>query len=156
MNQRIIDDMPEIYEKVKPYINYLESIGFTLDNDLKYFSEHNEDNYTYFNGWEYPVPGSRADGNKEVIVDLVSFTGEPKIEIYKFSIIKTPKNYWCGNGQNKPPFILTNKRDDMKDGWESVIVDNIEDFKKEIGKFLNQIKKYNQRIKKYELEKDFT
>ena len=87
---------------------------------------------------------------------MVSFTGKPKIEIYKYSIIKTPKNYWCGNGQNKPPFILTNKRDDMKDGWESVIVDNIDDFKKEIGKFLNQIKKYNQRIKKYELEKDFT
>lgn len=145
--------MPEVYEKVKPYIDYLESLGFTNRNDYSYFKEHNEDNYVYFNSWEYPVPNSKTE-EKEVVVDLVSYTGVPKIEIYKFSIIKTPKHYYFG-GKEKTPIIMTNKRDDLKDEWESITVDNMDDFKKEIGKFLNLIKKYKQRMKKYELEKDF-
>lgn len=154
MDKRIIDDMPEIWAKVKPYVEYLESMGFKTTHQMAYFHPGNEENYTFFNGWQYQLPNRRND--LEVVVDLVSYTHELKLEIYKFSIVKPPKHYWCGDNKPKPPFILTNLRDDVNECYESTIVDNLTDFKKEIGKFFNTIKKYNEKIKKYELEKDFT
>lgn len=149
MDNRIIQDMPEIYEKAKPYIDYLESLGFKTRHNMMYFSPGNEDNYEYFNGWMYP--GSKED---DLVVDLVSFTGELKLEVYKFRIIKTPKNYYVREGDKNYPFIMTNARKD--DAWESKIVDNLKDFKKEVGNYLKTLKTYKEKVKHYELEKDFT
>lgn len=149
MDNRIIKDMPEIYEKVKPYIDYLESLGFKTNHKMTYFSAGNEDNYEYFNGWSYP--GVKED---DLVADLVSYTGEPKLEVYKYRIIKTPKNYCVRRGEENYPFIMTNARKD--DAWESKIVDNLKDFKKEVGNYLKTLKTYKEKVKHYELEKDFT
>lgn len=153
MDKRLIDDMPVIWSKIQPYVEYLESMGFKTTHQMAYFTPGNEENYTYFNGWQYKIPNRRNEF--EVVVDLVSYTGEPKLEIYKFSIVKPPKNYWWGDN-TKVPYILVNKRDEVGECYESTIVDNLTDFKKEIGKFFNTLKKLNEMVKKYELEKDFT
>ena len=39
--------------------------------------------------------------------------------------------------------------------YESKVVDNINDFKKEIGKYLKTVKKFKERIKLYEMEKNY-
>jgi hypothetical protein len=49
---------------------------------------------------------------------------------------------------------MTNARKD--DAWESKIVDNLKDFKKEVGNYLKTLKTYKEKVKHYELEKDFT
>ena len=42
------------------------------------------------------------------------------------------------------------------DNYKSVIVDNLDDFKIQIGNYLKKLKEYKEKKKKYELEADFT
>lgn len=153
MKDIIIEDQPELYEKLKPYIEYMESVGFYTDHDMKYFTPHNEDNYEYFNNWKFNV-----DGEAQWVVDLALSTFEPKIEVYTWRIKKYKKNEPRSMKHKDVPFDMHNKmeRDGFGDyAYESKIVDNIKDFKKEIGKYLKTVKKYKERIKLYEMEKDF-
>lgn len=153
MKDIIIEDQPVLYEKLKPYIEYMESVGFYTDHDMKYFSPHNEDNYEYFNNWKYNV-----DGDAQWVVDLALSTFEPKIEVYTWKIKKYKKNEPRSMKHKDVPFDMHNKmeRDSFGDyAYESKIVDNINDFKKEIGKYLKTVKKFKERIKLYEMEKDF-
>lgn len=156
MNQLIIDDMPELYAKLKPYIEYLEGLGFYSSNtDFKHFKSGAEKNYEYFNGWKYKRPDATALGgySEDWVVDLAIYTKEPKVEVYTYKIVKAPK-YYFGGIEHAYPYIIQNPND--QGHYDSKIVDNLKDFKKEIGKYLKLIKIYQERVKKHELEKDFT
>ena len=155
MNKLIIDDMPELYAELKPYIEYLEGLGFYPSRtDYSYFHPGDEDNYEYFNGWTYKrLDTTASDGYREDwVVDLASYTNKPKIEIYTHKIVKAPK-YYISEKDNVYPYIIQNPND--QGYYDSKIVDNIKDFKKEIGKYLKLIKTYQERVKKHDLEKDF-
>ena len=155
MNKLIIDDMPELYAELKPYIEYLEGLGFyTSRTDYSYFNPGDEDNYEYFNGWNYKrLDTTAADGYREDwVVDLASYTNKTKIEIYTHKIVKAPK-YYINEKDNVYPYIIQNPND--QGHYDSKIVDNLKDFKKEIGKYLKLIKTYQERVKKHDLEKDF-
>ena len=155
MNKLIIDDMPELYAELKPYIEYLEGLGFySSRTDYSYFNPGDADNYEYFNGWTYKrLDTTAADGYREDwVVDLASYTNKPKIEIYTHKIVKAPK-YYISEKDNVYPYIIQNPND--QGHYDSKIVDNIKDFKKEIGKYLKLIKTYQERVKKHDLEKDF-
>lgn len=156
MNKLIIDDMPELYAKLKPYIEYLEGLGFYPSRtDFSYFNPGDDDNYEYFNGWNYKRQDTTAsDGYREDwVVDLASYTKEPKVEVYTHKIVKAPK-YYFGGDTNAYPYIIQNPNELGK--YDSKIVDNIKDFKTEIGKYLKLIKTFQEKVKKHELEKDFT
>ena len=156
MNKLIIDDMPELYAKLKPYIEYLEGLGFYPSRtDFSYFNRGDDDNYEYFNGWNYKRQDTTAsDGYREDwVVDLASYTKEPKVEVYTHKIVKAPK-YYFGGDTNAYPYIIQNPNELGK--YDSKIVDNINDFKKEIGKYLKLIKTFQEKVKKHDLEKDFT
>lgn len=156
MNKLIIDDMPELYAKLKPYIEYLEGLGFySTRTDFSYFTPGDAENYEFFNGWNYKRLDTNASGGyrEDWVVDLASYTGKPMIEVYTYKIIKAPK-YYFGGKEHAYPYIIQNPND--QGHYESKIVDNIKDFKKEIGKYLKLIKTYQERVKKHELEKDFT
>ena len=156
MNKLIIDDMPELYAKLKPYIEYLEGLGFYPSRtDFSYFNRGDDDNYEYFNGWNYKRQDTTAsDGYREDwVVDLASYTKEPKVEVYTHKIVKAPK-YYFGGDTNAYPYIIQNPNELGK--YDSKIVDNINDFKKEIGKYLKLIKTFQEKVKKHALEKDFT
>ena len=156
MNKLIIDDMPELYAKLKPYIEYLEGLGFYPSRtDFGYFNRGDDDNYEYFNGWNYKRQDTTAsDGYREDwVVDLASYTKEPKVEVYTHKIVKAPK-YYFGGDTNAYPYIIQNPNELGK--YDSKIVDNIKDFKTEIGKYLKLIKTFQEKVKKHDLEKDFT
>ena len=156
MDKRIIDDMPELYAKLKPYIEYLEGLGFYPSRtDFSYFNPGDDDNYEYFNGWNYKRQDTTAsDGYREDwVVDLASYTKEPKVEVYTHKIVKAPK-YYFGGDTNAYPYIIQNPNELGK--YDSKIVDNIKDFKTEIGKYLKLIKTFQEKVKKHDLEKDFT
>ena len=156
MNKLIIDDMPELYAKLKPYIEYLEGLGFYPSRtDFGYFHPGDDDNYEYFNGWNYKRQDTTAsDGYREDwVVDLASYTKEPKVEVYTHKIVKAPK-YYFGGQDNVYPYIIQNPNELGK--YDSKIVDNIKDFKTEIGKYLKLIKTFQEKVKKHDLEKDFT
>lgn len=156
MNKLIIDDMPELYAKLKPYIEYLEGLGFYPSRtDFSYFHPGDDDNYEYFNGWNYKRQDTTAsDGYREDwVVDLASYTKEPKVEVYTHKIVKAPK-YYFGGDTNAYPYIIQNPNELGK--YDSKIVDNIKDFKTEIGKYLKLIKTFQEKVKKHALEKDFT
>lgn len=157
MNKLIIDDMPELYAKLKPYIEYIEGLGFyPTRTDFTYFHPGDDNNYEYFNGWNYKRQDTTASGGYrgDWVVDLASYTKEPKIEVYTYKIIKAPKYYFGDDNNNAYPYIIQNTIELGK--YDSKIVDNIKDFKKEIGKYLKLIKTFQERVKKHELEKDFT
>ena len=157
MNKLIIDDMPVLYAKLKPYIEYLEGLGFyPTRTDFTYFHPGDNENYEYFNGWNYKRQDTTASGGYrgDWVVDLASYTKEPKIEVYTYKIIKAPKYYFGGDTNNAYLYIIQNPIELGK--YDSKIVDNIKDFKKEIGKYLKLIKTFQERVKKHELEKDFT
>lgn len=155
MNKLIIDDMPELYAKLKPYIEYLEGLGFYCRNDFTYFNPGDKDNYEYFNGWNYKRPDSTSsDGyHEDWVVDLASYTNEPKVEVYKHKIVKPPKYYFVAN-PNAFPYIIQNPSD--QGHYDSVVVDNLKDFEKEIGKYFKLIKVFNEKVKRHDLAKDFT
>lgn len=156
MNKLIIDDMPELYAKLKPYIEYLEGLGFYPSRtDFSYFHPGDDDNYEYFNGWNYKrLDTTASDGYREDwVVDLASYTKEPKVEVYTHKIVKAPK-YYFGGDTNAYPYIIQNPNELGK--YDSKIVDNLKDFKKEIGKYLKLTKTFQERLKKHDLEKDFT
>lgn len=148
--------MPELYAKLKPYIEYLEGLGFYPSRtDFGYFHPGDDDNYEYFNGWNYKRQDTTAsDGYREDwVVDLASYTKEPKVEVYTHKIVKAPK-YYFGGDTNAYPYIIQNPNELGK--YDSKIVDNIKDFKNEIGKYLKLIKTFQEKVKKHDLEKDFT
>jgi hypothetical protein len=98
---------------------------------------------------------------EEQIVDLASYTFEPKIEIYKYKIKKNKIAEDDGFGpiayrkiRKELPYYLYCPR--KNDEFESIIVDNFEDFKKQINKFLKTVKNFRNKVKLHAVEKDFT
>ena len=156
MNKIIIDDMPELYAKLKPYIEYLEGLGFyPSKTDFTWFKPGDCKNYEYFNGWCYKRPDVTVSDNysEDWVVDLANYMNKPMIEIYTYKIVK-PTKYYFGGKENVYPYIIQNPK--TQGHYDSKIVDNIKDFKNEIGKYLKLIKTYQERVKKHDLEKDFT
>lgn len=166
MENEIKKDMPEYYKKLKPYIDYLESLGFkSKEFNKKYFKKGDPDNYEYFNTWKYN--SQRGDGNwtdQDYVCDLILSTGELKIEIYQYEIVKrAEKRIVVDRYKNKKddephlkPFPYIMDVPNYNGDYKSVIVDNLDDFKIQIGNYLKKLKEYKEKKKKYELEADFT
>ena len=158
--------MPEYYNKLKPYIDYLESLGFkSKEFNKKYFKNGDPDNYEYFNTWKYN--SQRGEGNwtdQDYVCDLILSTGELKIEIYQYEIVKREeKRIVVDRYKNKKddephlkPFPYIMEVPNYNGDYKSVIVDNLDDFKIQIGNYLKKLKEYKEKKKKYELEADFT
>lgn len=166
MENAIKKDMPENYNKLKPYIDYLESLGFkSKEFNKKYFKNGDPDNYEYFNTWKYN--SQRGEGNwtdQDYVCDLILSTGELKIEIYQYEIVKREeKRIVVDRYKNKKddephlkPFPYIMDVPNYNGDYKSVIVDNLDDFKIQIGNYLKKLKEYKEKKKKYELEADFT
>lgn len=166
MENAIKKDMPEYYNKLKPYIDYLESLGFkSKEFNKKYFKNGDPDNYEYFNTWKYN--SQRGEGNwtdQDYVCDLILSTGELKIEIYQYEIVKREeKRIVVDRYKNKKddephlkPFPYIMEVPNYNGDYKSVIVDNLDDFKIQIGNYLKKLKEYKEKKKKYELEADFT
>lgn len=166
MEKAIKKDMPEYYNKLKPYIDYLESLGFkSKEFNKKYFKNGDPDNYEYFNTWKYN--SQRGEGNwsdQDYVCDLILSTGELKIEIYQYEIVKREeKRIVVDRYKNKKddephlkPFPYIMDVPNYNGDYKSVIVDNLDDFKIQIGNYLKKLKEYKEKKKKYELEADFT
>lgn len=166
MENAIKKDMPEYYKKLKPYIDYLESLGFkSKEFNKKYFKNGDPDNYEYFNTWKYN--SQRGEGNwtdQDYVCDLILSTGELKIEIYQYEIVKREeKRIVVDRYKNKKddephlkPFPYIMDVPNYNGDYKSVIVDNLDDFKIQIGNYLKKLKEYKEKKKKYELEADFT
>ena len=166
MENEIKKDLPEYYKKLKPYIDYLESLGFkSKELNKKYFKAGDPDNYEYFNTWKYN--SQRGDGNwsdQDYVCDLILSTGELKIEIYQYEIVKREEkrivvDRYKNKKDDKPhlkPFPYIMDVPNYNDDYKSVIVDNLDDFKIQIGNYLKKLKEYKEKKKKYELEADFT
>lgn len=159
-------DMPEYYKKLKPYIDYLESLGFkSKEFNKKYFTKGDPENYEYFNTWKYD--SQRGDGNwsdQDYVCDLILSTGELKLEIYQYEIIKQEKKLIDLKPRKKKddeephlkPFPYIMDVPNYDGDYKSVIVDNLDDFKIQIGNYLKKLKEFKEMKKKYELEADFT
>lgn len=166
MEKAIKKDMPEYYNKLKPYIDYLESLGFkSKEFNKKYFKNGDPDNYEYFNTWKYN--SQRGEGgwsDQDYVCDLILSTGELKIEIYQYEIVKrAEKRIVVDRYKNKKddephlkPFPYIMDVPNYNGDYKSVIVDNLDDFKIQIGNYLKKLKEYKEKKKKYELEADFT
>lgn len=166
MENAIKKDMPEYYKNLKPYIDYLESLGFkSKEFNKKYFKNGDPDNYEYFNTWKYN--SQRGEGNwtdQDYVCDLILSTGELKIEIYQYEIVKREeKRIVVDRYKNKKddephlkPFPYIMEVPNYNGDYKSVIVDNLDDFKIQIGNYLKKLKEYKEKKKKYELEADFT
>lgn len=164
MDNAIKKDLPEYYKKLKPYIDYLESLGFkSKEFDKKYFTKGDPDNYEYFNTWRYD--SQRGDGgwsDKDYVCDLILSTGELKLEIYQHEIIKKEvvvkaiKKKDTNEEPHLKPFPYTMDVPNYDGDYKSVIVDNLDDFKTQIGNYLKKLKEFKEMKKKYELEADFT
>lgn len=166
MENAIKKDMSEYYNKLKPYIDYLESLGFkSKEFNKKYFKNGDPDNYEYFNTWKYN--SQRGEGNwsdQDYVCDLILSTGELKIEIYQYEIVKREeKRIVVDRYKNKKddephlkPFPYIMEVPNYNGDYKSVIVDNLDDFKIQIGNYLKKLKEYKEKKKKYELEADFT
>lgn len=166
MENAIKKDMPEYYNKLKPYIDYLESLGFkSKEFNKKYFKNGDPDNYEYFNTWKYN--SQRGEGgwsDQDYVCDLILSTGELKIEIYQYEIVKrAEKRIVVDRYKNKKddephlkPFPYIMDVPNYNGDYKSVIVDNLDDFKIQIGNYLKKLKEYKEKKKKYELEADFT
>lgn len=166
MENAIKKDMPEYYNKLKPYIDYLESLGFkSKEFNKKYFKNGDPDNYEYFNTWKYN--SQRGEGgwsDQDYVCDLILSTGELKIEIYQYEIVKREeKRIVVDRYKNKKddephlkPFPYIMEVPNYNGDYKSVIVDNLDDFKIQIGNYLKKLKEYKEKKKKYELEADFT
>lgn len=166
MENAIKKDMPEYYKKLKPYIDYLESLGFKSKELNKiFFKKGDPDNYEYFNTWKYN--SQRGEGgwsDQDYVCDLILSTGELKIEIYQYEIVKrAEKRIVVDRYKNKKdeephlkPFPYIMEVPNYNGDYKSVIVDNLDDFKIQIGNYLKKLKEYKEKKKKYELEADFT
>ena len=146
MDKRIIEAKPEIYEKAKPYIDFLESLGFYQDRSMTYFNPEDEDVYEFFNHWHYKKSNKKYDD--DYVCDLVSYTGELKVEVYTFKMVKR-KDY---DGTSK---LIYNNENQFGD-FDSVIVNDLPSFKKEISKYLKGLKAFKSKVRKNEMEGDFT
>ena len=165
MEKEIKKDMPEYYKKLKPYIDYLESLGFkSKEFDKKYFTKGDPENNEYFNTWKYD--SQRGDGNwsdQDYVCDLILSTGELKLEIYQYEIVKQEEKRIVDRRKKKDadephlkPFPYIMDVPAYNGDYKSVIVDNLDDFKIQIGNYLKKLKEFKEMKKKYELEADFT
>ena len=164
MENAIKKDMPEYYKKLKPYIDYLENLGFkSKEFDKKYFTKGDSDNYEYFNTWRYD--SQRGDGgwsDKDYVCDLILSTGELKLEIYQYEILKKEivvkpiKKKDADKEPHLKPFPYYMDVPNYDGEYKSVIVDNFDDFKIQISNYLKKLKEFKEMKKKYELEADFT
>ena len=166
MENEIKKDLPEYYKKLKPYIDYLESLGFkSKELNKKFFKAGDPDNYEYFNTWKYN--SQRGDGrwsDQDYVCDLILSNGELKIEIYQYEIVKREEkrivvDRYKNKKDDKPhlkPFPYIMDVPNYNGDYKSVIVDNLDDFKIQIGNYLKKLKEYKEKKKKYELEADFT
>lgn len=168
MENAIKKDMPEYYKKLKPYIDYLESLGFKSKELNKiFFKKGDPDNYEYFNTWKYN--SQRGEGgwsDQDYVCDLILSTGELKIEIYQYEIVKREEKKFLTKSRKKKddsdeephlkPFPYIMEVPNYNGDYKSVIVDNLDDFKIQIGNYLKKLKEYKEKKKKYELEADFT
>ena len=147
---------PDLYAKLEPYFTYLENCGFFLSHSNKPKKSDADNLYDYFNGWRYKI----MNDCEEQVVDLASYTFEPKIEIYIYKIKKMKKGkgfqpYYSHRYMKEEfPYYLDCPR--KNDQYDSIIVDNIEDFKKQINKFLKTVKNFRNKVKLHAVEKDFT
>lgn len=169
MENEIKKDLPEYYKKLKPYIDYLESLGFkSKELNKKYFKKGDPDNYEYFNTWKYNSQrGDDIWSDQDYVCDLILSTGELKLEIYQYEIVKKEEKKFVTKSRNKKddsdeephlkpfPYIM-DVPNYNGDNYKSVIVDNLDDFKIQIGNYLKKLKEYKEKKKKYELEADFT
>lgn len=153
MDKRIINARPDIYELAKPYIKYLESLGFYQDLNFKYFDPKDKEFHHYFNHWKYKT-GQKKYGynNDDYVCDLISYTYELKVEVYTFKTVKT--KYLNGEQNIEQHLEYQNKC--VMGEYESVIVKDFKQFKKEIQKYLKGLKLYHSKVRKNDLEKDFT
>ena len=95
---------------------------------------------------------------------MILSTGELKIEIYQYEIVKrAEKRIVVDRYKNKKdeephlkPFPYIMEVPNYNGDYKSVIVDNLDDFKIQIGNYLKKLKEYKEKKKKYELEADFT
>ena len=166
MENAIKKDMPEYYKKLKPYIDYLESLGFkSKEFDKKYFTKGDPENYEYFNTWRYDSQrGNGSLSDQDYVCDLILSTGELKLEIYQYEIVKQEeKRIVVDMRKNKKdeephlkPFPYIMDVPNYCGDYKSVIVDNLDDFKIQIGNYLKKLKEFKEMKKKYELEADFT
>lgn len=166
MDNAIKKDLPEYYNKLKPYIDYLESLGFkSKDFDKKYFKNGDPNNYEYFNTWKFDSQrGEGSWSDQDYVCDLILSTGELKLEIYQYEIIKKEENKLVNTlikkkGDKEPhlkPFPYYMDVPNYDGDYKSVIVDNFDDFKIQIGNYLKKLKEFKEKKKKYELEADFT
>lgn len=165
MENAIKKDMPEYYKKLKPYIDYLESLGFkSKEFDKKYFTKGDPENYEYFNTWRYDSQrGDDSWSDQDYVCDLILSTGELKLEIYQYEIVKQEEKRIIDRRKNKKdeephlkPFPYIMDVPSYNGDYKSVIVDNLDDFKIQIGNYLKKLKEYKEMKKKYELEADFT
>lgn len=168
MENAIKKDMPEYYKKLKPYIDYLESLGFkSKELNKMFFKKGDPDNYEYFNTWKYN--SQRGEGgwsDQDYVCDLILSTGELKIEIYQYEIVKREEKKFLTKSRKKKddsdeephlkPFPYIMEVPNYNGDYKSVIVDNLDDFKIQIGNYLKKLKEYKEKKKKYELEADFT
>ena len=76
------------------------------------------------------------DEEKRIVVDRYKNKKDDEPHLKPFPYIMEVPNY---NGD-----------------YKSVIVDNLDDFKIQIGNYLKKLKEYKEKKKKYELEADFT
>ena len=163
MHPTVIKEFPELYKKLKPYIDTLESMGFVQDRiPDKYYREGDDENYIYFNDWEYRY--GKEDNETLYIADLASYTGEPKIEIYCYKIEdnpfhkecikeKKPIDYYGTKSLHRYTFKALRKANGYE--FKSIIINDIKTFKKELGKVLKQIVTFQEKNKMYEMEKMF-
>lgn len=144
MDKRIINARPDLYEIAKPYIEYLESLGFYQKLDFKYFDPKDKEIHHYFNHWYYKT----AKNDCDYVCDLISYTYELKVEVYKFKTVKAK----LLNGEQ----VIEYKNKCEMGEYESVTVKNFNQFKKEIQKYIKGLKLYHSKVRKNDLEKDFT
>jgi hypothetical protein len=95
---------------------------------------------------------------------LILSTGELKLEIYQYEIIKHEEKRIVDRRKKKnddeephlKPFPYIMDVPNYDGDYKSVIVDNLDDFKIQIGNYLKKLKEFKEMKKKYELEADFT
>ena len=169
MDNAIKKDLPEYYNKLKPYIDYLESLGFkSKEFNKKYFTKGDPDNYEYLNTWKYDSQrGEGSWSDQDYVCDLILSTGEVKLEIYQYEILKREEKKMviakslkkkddADKESHLKPFPYIMDVPCYAGEYKSVIVDNLDDFKIQIGNYLKKLKEFKEMKKKYELEADFT
>jgi hypothetical protein len=154
MDIKVIEDLPELYKELEPYITYMESLDIApyYTPMSNYFKNGVRDNYRFFNTWKIKpseiISQSAIDRIKSIspgfnffplrdvyIADLVSGkTLKPLIEVYIYKVKKQKIS------ADIEIWDIDNPKDSSKK-YLSVIVDNFNDFKTAVDKTMNTYKK---------------